>query len=251
MNPRSKRRAPQVGNGISAPSGVWTFGGDTPHAFDRHIRRSVPAYAECHDLILDIADQLVPAGGRCYDLGCSTGTLTASLAERLAPRGAEIIGVDREPQMIERAGARLENAPSTRFLACALEELELEPADVAVCFYTMQFVSPRQRDAVLGRIRSALEPHGALIQFEKVLAPTGRGQEVAEGAYFDFKRRQGFTNDEIAGKTRSLRGVLCPLSAEENYAMLRRAGFGEVIHVFRWLVFDGVVAFANPASEPG
>src|SRR4051794_4216881 len=95
--------APEVGDGIHTLAGNWTFGGKVPDAFDSHIARSVPAYAECHDLIADLADQLLPAGGRCYDLGCSTGALTALLAERLAPRRAEVIGVDREPEMIKLA----------------------------------------------------------------------------------------------------------------------------------------------------
>jgi tRNA (cmo5U34)-methyltransferase len=246
VRPATGSRTPEVGDGIRAPGGVWTFSGDTPRAFDEHIVRSVPAYTECHDLILDISDQLVPAGGRCYDLGCSTGTLTARLVARLAPRGVEVIGVDREPEMIERAAQRCAGSPSIRFVTSALEQLEPEPADLAVSFYTLQFVPPRHRQAVLERIRCALEPAGALILFEKVLAPTARGQDVADGVYFDFKRRQGFRYDEIAEKTRSLRGVLQPLSTDTNYAMLRRAGFTEIMQVFRWMIFDGVIAYASP-----
>jgi tRNA (cmo5U34)-methyltransferase len=239
--------SPEVGDGIRAPGGVWTFGGDTPLAFDQHIVRSVPAYAQCHDLILDICEQLVPQGGRCYDLGCSTGRLTARLGECLSARDAEVIGVDREPAMIEQAVHRCAELRSVRFVSSALEELELEPADVVVCFYTLQFVAVRMRQLILNRIRRALEPAGALILFEKVLAPTARSQDLAEGVYHDFKRRQGFSNEEIAVKTRSLRGVLRPLSAVENHEMLQRAGFGDVVQVFRWIVFDGVIAHpSNP-----
>jgi tRNA (cmo5U34)-methyltransferase len=131
---------------------------------------------------------------------------------------------------------------SVRFVCSALEQLELEPADVVVSFYTLQFVAMRSRLPVLERICRALEPSGTLILFEKVLAPNARLQDVAEGAYFEFKRRQGFSNDEIAEKTRSLRGVLQPLSAEENEALLKQAGFREIVRIFRWLVFDGVLA---------
>ena len=92
----------------------------------------------------------------------------------------------------------------------------------------------------------ALEPAGTLILFEKVLAPTARLQDVGEGVYFEFKRRRGFSNEEIAEKTRSLRGLLQPLSAEENEAMLRRAGFAEIARVFRWMAFDGVIASLAP-----
>jgi hypothetical protein len=37
---------------------------------------------------------------------------------------------------------------------------------------------------------------------------------------------------------------LQPLTASENHELLRNAGFSEIMHVFRWLMFDGVVARA-------
>ena len=104
--------APHVGDGITTPAGSWTFGGEVPEAFDAHVARSVPSYTDGQELIADLADQLVPPGGRVYDLGCSTGALTAQLAERLAPRRAEVIGVDREPGMTERARDALRGAPA-------------------------------------------------------------------------------------------------------------------------------------------
>jgi tRNA (cmo5U34)-methyltransferase len=240
----TRSRAPEVGDGIHTLAGSWTFGGEVPEAFDSHVAHSVPAYAECHHLIADLADQLLPAGGRCYDLGCSTGTLTALLAEQLAPRRAEVIGVDREPGMIKLAAERCAELPSARFETASLEELEFEPADLVVAYYTLQFVPLRVRQEVVERIHRALSPAGALILFEKVLAPTARTQEAAVGAYLDWKRRQGFSDEEIAAKTRSIRGVLQPLTPEENAEMLRRAGFRETMQVFRWVLFEGLVAYA-------
>ncbi len=234
----------EVGDGITTLAGSWTFGGDVPSAFDSHVARSVPSYSECHDLIADIADQVMPHGGRCYDIGCSTGALTSILSERLGSRRAEVIGVDREPGMIDRARSRCAGMPYVSFQTASLEELSMERADLVVSYYTLQFVPPRERLGILENIRRALAPAGALILFEKVLAPTARTQEVANGAYSDWKRRQGFSDEEIASKTRSLRGVLQPLSPQENVALLRRAGFGEVMHVFRWVLFEGLVAFA-------
>jgi tRNA (cmo5U34)-methyltransferase len=234
--------SPEVGSGIRAPGGVWTFGGQTPLAFDDHIRRSIPCYDECHELVLDLADQLCPEGGRCYDLGCSTGTLTRGLGKRLRPRGAEVIGVDRDAGMIEQARGAEGAGAATHYAVAALEELELERADLIVCFYTLQFVPLRDRGPLLTRLRRALEPYGTLILFEKTVSPTGREQDISEGAYLEFKRRQGFTNSEIVEKARSLRGILQPLPASENYELLRSAGFAQVTQIFRWVMFDGLLA---------
>ena len=218
--------APQVGDGITTPAGSWTFGGEVPAAFDTHVARSVPAYAEGQELIADIADQLVPPGGRVYDLGCSTGALTAQLASRLAPRR---VGGRRRGS---RAGhgrpgraALCAAMPQVRFETSSLEELALEPADMIVSYYTLQFVALRERGRIVARIREALAPGGAFVLFEKVLASSPRNQATAEGAYADWKGRQGFGDEEIAAKARSIRGVLQPFSPEENDAMLREAGF--------------------------
>ncbi len=239
---RARSRVAEVGDGIRSSNGAWTFGGDVPASFDDHIARSIPSYAACHDLVVDIADHLVPAHGRCYDLGCSTGVLTGRLAERLAARGAEVIGIDREPGMLQIATERCAKLPSVRFETTALEDLDFARADLVVSYYTLQFVPVANRQQVVDRIARALEPTGALLLFEKVLAPTARDQEMAAGVYVDWKRRQGYGDDEIGAKTRSLRGVLSPLSHDENEEMLRRAGFTEMTQVFRWMIFDGLVA---------
>jgi tRNA (cmo5U34)-methyltransferase len=236
--------APHVGDGITTPAGSWTFGGEVPAAFDAHVARSVPAYTEGQELIADIADQLVPPGGRVYDLGCSTGSLTAQLAERLAPRRVEVIGVDREPGMIERAELRCAGLPQVRFETASLQELTLEPADLVVSYYTLQFVPLRARSEILARIHEALVPGGTFVLFEKVLASSARNQATAAGAYADWKGRQGFDDEEIAAKARSIRGVLQPLSPEENDAMLRAAGFDDLMRVFRWVLFEGLIAHA-------
>ncbi len=233
-----------MGDGITTAAGSWAFGGDVPAAFDSHVARSVPAYSAGQELLADIADQLVPQGGRIYDLGCSTGTLTAQLAERLAPRRVEVIGVDREPGMVERARERCADLASVRFETASLLELELEPADMVVSYYTLQFVPLRSRAEIVSRIHDALAPGGSFALFEKVLASSARNQETATGAYADWKRRQGFDDGEIAAKSRSIRGVLQPQSSVENEAMLQGAGFGEIMHVFRWVLFEGLLARA-------
>ena len=237
-------QAPHVGDGITTPAGSWTFGGEVPAAFDTHVARSVPAYAEGQELIADIADQLVPPGGRVYDLGCSTGSLTAQLASRLAPRRVEVVGVDREPGMVGRAELRCVGMPHVRFETASLQELAFEPADMIVSYYTLQFVPLRERAEIVTRIHAALAPGGTLVLFEKVLASSPRNQATAEGAYADWKGRQGFGEEEIAAKARSIRGVLQPLSPEEHDEMLRAAGFQELMRVFRWVLFEGLIARA-------
>ena len=41
-----------TGDNIYSESGLWTFGGNTPKNFDEHVSKSVPLYAEGHELII-------------------------------------------------------------------------------------------------------------------------------------------------------------------------------------------------------
>lgn len=229
-----------MGDGIAAASGGWTFGSATPAAFDSHVVRSIPLYRETHELVLELAEAVVRQGGRCYDLGCSTGALTVQLAERLAPRGATVIGIDREPGMVTRATARAGGVAT--FEVGDLESVELEPASLLVALYTLQFVPVAARLRVARRLHDALEPGGALVLFEKIRGASGREEGLFGDLYRDWKRRQGFEDAEISAKAQSLRGVLDAQTSAENAAMLRRAGFDELQVVFRWLCWEGVLA---------
>ena len=229
-----------VGDGLAAAGGGWTFGSATAAVFDEHARRSIPLYDACHDLVVSLADELVRREGTVYDVGCSTGTLTVRIAERLADRRARVIGIDLEPEMVERARARA--GGRAQFQVGCVETAELEPAALIVALYTLQFVPLPSRRAVAGRLRAALEPGGSLIMFEKVVAETSRAQTLYTELYRDWKATQGFEQDEITAKAHSLRGVLVPQTATANRKMLLDAGFADVQPVFRWLGWEGVIA---------
>ena len=229
-----------VGNGLAAGAGGWTFGSETAAVFDQHAVRSIPFYAAAHTLVADVADMLVRRGGLCYDVGCSTGTLTLLLAERLAERGARVIGIDREHDMVDRARARV--GGRAEIVLGEIETMTLEPAAAIVSFYTLQFVPLPIRPHVVERLRTALEPGGALILFEKIRGATGRDQAMQDELLRDFKASQGFDHEEITAKAQSLRGVLVPQTSAANRSMLLEAGFAEVEPVFRWLGWEGVVA---------
>ena len=95
---------------------------------------------------------------------------------------------------------------------------------------------------MLSRIAGALEPGGALLLFEKVLAESPRQQALAAEIHREWKLAQGFTDEEVTAKARSLRGVLVPLGSGENRELLRRAGFREIEPIFRWLGWEGLLA---------
>jgi tRNA (cmo5U34)-methyltransferase len=119
---------------------------------------------------------------------------------------------------------------------------EYQKSDMIIAYYTMQFVRPYIRQDVFNKIYEALNWGGAFIMFEKVRACDARFQDIMQTLYSDFKLEQGFTAEEIIAKTKSLKGVLDPFSSQGNIDLLKRAGFVDMITIFKYICFEGFLA---------
>lgn len=235
----------QVGDRIQADRGNWTFGGATAQGFDDHVSKSVPLYLEGHDLICDLSDFFVKPDSVVYELGCSTGTLTLKLAEHnRAKPNARFIGIDVEEAMVAVAQAKLKDNPglNASFIAADCMSFDMEMADLIVCYYTVQFISPAVRQALIDKLYKTLNWGGALLLFEKVRGADARFQDILTALYTDYKLRMGYTADEIICKSRSLKGVLEPFSTQGNIDLLRRAGFDDINTIQKYLCFEGFIA---------
>jgi SAM-dependent methyltransferase len=124
---------------------------------------------------------LVPgnvAGAVVLDAGCGSG----AQAEWLLDQGAEVVGVDLSPRMIEEAERRC--GRRGRFLVADLAQpLPLEPAslDGITCSLMLHYIA--DWSVPLGSFASALRPGGwAVISLDHPFAPPLRSQR---GGYFD------------------------------------------------------------------
>jgi tRNA (cmo5U34)-methyltransferase len=232
----------KVGDTISAGNSNWSFGGDVSEKFDEHVERSVPLYHEGHDLVARTCDFFLSDGSVCYELGCSTASLTRKIAERQQHRDIRLVGVDIEPGMIEFARSKCSQFKSIELIASDILDLEMEKSDVIICYYTLQFMRPQSRQIVFDRIYEALNWGGAFFCFEKVRAPDARFQDIMSALYVEYKMAQGYDAEEILGKARSLKGVLEPFSTSGNIDLMKRAGFVDIMTIFKYVSFEGFLA---------
>ncbi|MBT3566624.1 MAG: methyltransferase domain-containing protein [Porticoccus sp.] len=235
----------KVGDGLPADRANWKFNGEVVDLFDDHISRSVPLYEEGHDLICDMSDFFIKPDSLCYEVGCSTGTLTLKLAihNQKKPE-ARFIGIDIEKDMIKKASGKATKIKglNVSFIADDVIELEMDNADLIVCYYTIQFINTSVRQKLIDKLYSKLNWGGALLLFEKVHGADARFQDILSALYSDYKIRQGYSADEIIAKSRSLKGVLEPFSTQGNLDMLKRAGFVDINTVQKYLCFEGFLA---------
>lgn len=235
--------ARQVGDGIHTGTGRWTFSGNVAASFDSHVSKSVPLYAQGHQLVLAVSDFFVHNDSLCYELGCSTGALISQLAVKHADLGkARFIGLDCEYPMIEHARKAHAGLSNLSFLVGDVTEYNFEPADLIVAYYVVQFIPPKLRQPLFDKIYAALNWGSAFVMFEKTRANDARFQDIFTTLYNEYKLAQGYDAAEILGKTMSLKGVLEPFTTQANYDFLRRAGFKDVICLQKYLSFEGFLA---------
>lgn len=231
-----------AGEGIIVGNASWTFGADTPKYFNEHIRRSIPFYEEGHELILEISDFFMKPGSLCYELGVSTACLLYKIALRHQD-AVQCIGIDIEPDMITQAKSSIEQkAKKMKNFELIVEDINLfayEPSDFIVSYYTIQFINPKLRQELINKIYNSLHWGGAFVLFEKVRGPDARFQDMLTSLYTDFKLKQGYNPDEIIAKSRSLKGILEPFSTQGNIDLLKRAGFVDIMTIFKYVCFEG------------
>lgn len=232
----------EVGDTISVANARWSFGGSVPEKFDSHVSRSVPQYRQGHEIIVSLSDFFIRPGSTVYELGCSTAELIKQIAEANSDRNVSFIGLEVEPAMVEAAKQKTADLPGVEIREADILEVELEPADLIVSYYTIQFVQPRVRQLLFDKIYNSLNWGGGFLLFEKVRASDARFQDMMSSLYVDFKLQQGFSEQEIVNKSRSLKGVLEPFSTQGNIDLMRRAGFVDIMTVFKHLCFEGFLA---------
>jgi tRNA (cmo5U34)-methyltransferase len=232
--------------GEAAADGEFRFDARVASVFADMIGRSVPGYALTLQMLAVAARRFARAGTRCYDLGCSLGASTLSIA-RHAPAGTLVIGVDNSPQMLERARAIIdaECLPNPVELRCEdLRCTALADASLVALNFTLQFVPPAERLPLLAAARAAIRAGGCLVLSEKLAFEDAREQELLIGLHHDFKALQGYSALEIARKRAALENVLVPETLQAHRARLREAGFR---HVTVWLQ---CLNFVSLLAEP-
>ena len=94
----------------------------------------------------------------------------------------------------------------------------------------------------LKNVYRGLRHGGVLILSEKVICEDTVFNDRFQESYYQYKKRRGYSELEIAQKREALENVLVPLSSRENKDMLLRAGFSRVETFFRWFNFVSLVA---------
>lgn len=225
--------------------GSFTFDAQVAEVFPDMIGRSVPGYALMVAMIGQLARRHAQAGTVLHDLGCSLGAATLAMRARVEAPGVRIVATDNAPAMVARFRDLLSQQPPgiPVDLVCGdLLDTDFNNSSVVVLNFTLQFVPPPQRAALLRRICAGLVPGGALILSEKICFADAGEQQRQTDWHLDFKRLQGYSELEIARKRSALERVLEPEAEADHEQRLRSAGFSRVTRWFQCFAFCSYLA---------
>ncbi len=210
--------------------------------FDDMLSRSVPFYDEVRDLVISLILAEQEEGKKVLDLGASTAKFLLDLHSKMEA-GMRLKGIDNSPAMLERAEQKCRAFGATIELELAdMMAYDYSNEDVIVANYTLQFIRPMQRIELIKRLYEGLNKEGMFIFSEKVVFEDKRLDKEMIDIYYAYKKRQGYSDYEIAQKREALENVLIPFTIEENIRMCKEAGFGKIDTIFQWANFVTFVA---------
>ncbi len=226
-------------------SSDFNFSREVSEVFEDMLDRSVPFYREIVRMVAEMAKTFYLPGSVLYDLGSSTGNVLEAFSHVMGDRPFEYAGIDNSPAMIEKSLGRdfgLKDGQSARFLEKDILDCHYSDASVIFAGFTFQFVRPMSRTPLVEKLFDALKPGGVLIFAEKVLEEDSLFSRLFVEYYYDFKRRNGYSDLEISQKRESLENVLIPYRLDENRELLQKAGFSRQSVFIKWYNFSGMVA---------
>ncbi|MFZ2324793.1 MAG: carboxy-S-adenosyl-L-methionine synthase CmoA [Ignavibacteriaceae bacterium] len=223
----------------------FNFGENVAQVFDDMLSRSVPFYDEMQRMMTEIAKDFAIEGTNVYDLGCSTGTTLLNLNKVLSDN-IKFVGIDYSKDMIDKCEANFKAANVSREYQLMEVDLNkgiiLENPSVVVMCLTLQFVRPLYRETIISEIFKQLNHGGCLILIEKVLGEDSLFNRLFIKYYYDFKKRNHYSDMEISQKREALENVLVPYKLNENLELLAVSGFRYREVFFKWYNFTGIVA---------
>jgi len=154
----------------------FRFDEKVARVFPDMLQRSIPGYAASIEAIGSLAARYVRPGTTCYDLGSSLGAATIAMRHGISQPCCRVVAVDSAPAMVERCRELIaeddrQNGPETQVdvIEGDICDIEFTNASIVVLNYTLQFVDPGARDALVQRIFDGLNPGGLLVLSEKVV----------------------------------------------------------------------------------
>ena len=240
------------------PEGKWEFDEKVAECFEDMLSRSIPQYEVMRNSVVSLANKTIQNSGKdtftLLDIGCSDGLMLErllskfySVAGNVNSMNGKFIGIDVSEPMLKKAKYRFLDDILNRKVDIrncnVCTDFPTEYFDIITSVLSIQFTPIEYRQTILKKIYDHLSSKdGTFIMVEKVLGNTATLNNMFVDTYYDMKRENGYSQEQIDRKRLSLEGVLVPVTNDWNVDLLKQAGFRQVDVFWRWMNFVGYIA---------
>jgi tRNA (cmo5U34)-methyltransferase len=224
----------------------FVFDDNVAGVFDDMIRRSVPGYATVIGMTKVFAEHYVQAGSVCYDLGCALGASTLAMRKGIVQPSCKIIAVDNSESMVAQCRQIVDSDDSevpVEVVCADIRDVPIKNASVVILNFTLQFLSPDQRDKMIQKIYDGLRPGGVLLLSEKISFENEDKDAFETDMHHEFKKLMGYSDLEVAQKRKALENVLIRDTLETHRQRLQNTGFSKTYLWFQCFNFMSLAAF--------
>ena len=230
------------------PKDKWEFDESVANCFENMLERSIPQYDVMRNSVSNLAYDIIKSKPRketfqILDIGCSDGLMLDSLISKFDNAGY-YYGIDVSEPMLNIAKRRFTNIKNVSISYCDLRnDFPTGHYDVVTSILTLQFIPINYRQEIIQNIYDNLSTaHGGFLMVEKILGDTAYLDKLFIKNYYECKKQNGYSEEQIERKRLSLEGVLVPVTNDWNIQLLKSAGFRQVDVFWRWMNFVGYIA---------
>ena len=221
-------------------NGKWEFDEEVTNVFDEMLGRSIPDYENMRKLVFNIGKHFVKPNTTIMDIGCSNGIAVKPFVNSF---DNEFLLLDVSEPMLEACRMNYENNPNVRIKNYDLRQgVPNLNCSLILSILTLQFTPIEYRQKIVKSIYESLDDNGCFIIVEKVLGNTSTIDDILTDEYYNIKKENLYTEEQISNKRKSLEGILVPVTEDWNIELLKQAGFTKIDCFWRYLNFCGFVA---------
>ena len=149
----------------------FTFATDK-EGFDNHIDKSVRGYSHLWGDILSLSKYFVEDYTQVVDIGCSTGKLLKGMIEQNQAHipNAQYTGIEIEDDFYGDYNFDEEKYQQLSYYKGDVRDYSFNNCSLITSIFTLQFMSPKDRQEVLNKVYNGLNTVGAFIFSENTFS---------------------------------------------------------------------------------
>jgi len=205
--------------------------------------RFVPGFADIHRMAGILLAERTPPNAEVLVVGAGGGLELRAFAD--AHQDWTFVGVDPSAPMLQLAASTMgPHAGRAQLVAGYVEDAPEGPFDAATCLLTLHFLDAEARRRTLAEIHRRLRPGAPFVAVHASFPQKAGARSGWLSRYAAFAVTSGVDPERAQAMLTAVEANLNMFSPEQDEAILREAGFGEVTPFYAAFTWRGWVAYA-------